>query len=231
MAKIRQPKKVGNDIYGVKSDLALKQKLGETGDTEFRHSDHFHKYFHGYTEVRTEKSNGKYQIQRLYTSDWYIQDLSKKKYVLLRILYTALLLLSASMYLWMMTRNDYDGTRSALVAVPGYIVMVGLILLSASLIAYICTKRKMTWWDQYATSGRVRRYSFITAILMWMTSLCIFANICIGVESVGKEMILGIAILVCGLLIFLIYLIERQIPYKEEKNDTVLPKGELHLIL
>ena len=76
---MRNRQKVGNDIYGVKSDWKLQQRLGETAETGFRHNDHYHKYFHGYTELRIEKPNGKYRIERYYTDDWHVQDCSDRE--------------------------------------------------------------------------------------------------------------------------------------------------------
>ena len=57
-------KKTGSDIYGVKGKRPFRDESPETG---FRHSDHYHRYFRGYTEVRTEKPNGGYRLKRFYT--------------------------------------------------------------------------------------------------------------------------------------------------------------------
>ena len=51
-------RQVGTDIYGVKNGWKLEQRLGDTAETGFRHDDYYHKYFHGYTELRIEKLNG-----------------------------------------------------------------------------------------------------------------------------------------------------------------------------
>ena len=66
-------RQVGTDIYGVKNGWKLEQRLGDTAETGFRHDDYYHKYFHGYTELRIEKPNGKYKIERYYTDSWYRQ--------------------------------------------------------------------------------------------------------------------------------------------------------------
>ena len=57
------------------------------------HSKAYHRFFEGYTEFRVPNPNGKgYTIQRVYTGNYYRQDLTKSQRVLLRLLYVVLFL-------------------------------------------------------------------------------------------------------------------------------------------
>lgn len=223
--------KVGNDIYGVNSDWKLRQRMGETAETGFRHNDRYHKYFHGYTEVRIEKENGKYRIERYYTDDWYVQDVSDSKWLLLKFLQLALSVFSTAGYFWLMARPDLEGNTSRLVAIPGLISVPLLILLLASTIGYVFTKRKMTWWDYHASTGRMMRYTLITGTMLLFTGVLIFVRIFGGVENAAAELKLAFGVMITALAPFIMYYMEKKTDYKTEKNDVQLPSGEAHLIM
>ena len=223
--------KVGNDIYGVKSNWKLESALGDTAETGFRHNTHYHQYFHGYTEVRVEKPNGKYAIERIYTDNWYVQKLSDSRWILTKAVMLLLSFLSAILYIFFMTRDDFAGNVSNIVAIPGFISVILLILLIASTLGFVSTKRKMTWWEQYSSSNRIDKFSLICSVMLGLTGLLIVGNCFLGVENVPKELLLAFGVLVCAFLTFAMYLINKKIDYYEEKNDVVLPEGERHLIL
>lgn len=228
---IRNREKVGNDIYGVKSDWKLKQRLGESAETGFRHNDHYHKYFHGYTEIRIEKENGKYRIERYYTDDWYVQDVSDQKWILWKFLQLILSVFSTIGYFWLMTRPNLEGNTSRIVAIPGLTSVPLLILLLASAIGYVFTKRKMTWWEHHASTERIMRYTLITGTMLLLTGLLILLNIFGGVENAAAECGLAFGVMGTALAPFAMYFLEKKVDYKTEKNDVILPPGEAHLIM
>lgn len=223
-------RQVGTDIYGVKNGWKLEQRLGDTAETGFRHDDYYHKYFHGYTELRIEKPNGKYKIERYYTDNWYRQDCSDKKWILQKILQLGLTLISAFGYFWLMSRPDLEGNTTHLVAIPGFVSVVLLILLVASSIAYAATKRKMTWWEHYASTTRMERYTLLTGGMIVLTGVVDVLQLFSGVRHLGAEIGLAAGILLVGCIPFLMYYLEKKMHYITEKNDVELPPGEKHLI-
>ncbi|MBO6130095.1 MAG: hypothetical protein J6P79_14565 [Pseudobutyrivibrio sp.] len=223
--------KVGNDIYGVKSNWKLESSLGDTAETGFRHNVHYHQYFHGYTEVRVEKPNGKYSIQRIYTEDWYVQKLTKSQWLQVKVLMLILVLFAAFSYCFAMTRSGFEGNLSRIVAIPGFISVILLFLLVASTIGFVSLKRKMTWWEQYSSTNRVDKFSLFASVMLLMTAILIGLNCFFGVESVLKELLLASGVLLSALCTFLMYLINKKIDYFTEKNCAILPEGEKHLIL
>lgn len=218
-----------NDIYGVKrikaNPLEQDEQVPETG---FRHSDHYHRYFRGYTEIRREKPNGGYRVERYYTQPWIVSAASAQVYWLTRFMYASLAILSWILYLFAMLA-DLGSNRSLLVAVPGLPAVILLFLLSVVTVSYICVRRRMTLWEHTASSGRLKRLSLLTGGCMALTAVCkgIFllrsgwgdgelTSLCLTLASAG-----------CAAALFFL---EREVVYTTVPNDTVLPEGEAHEI-
>lgn len=228
---VRSREKVGNDIYGVKNDWKMKQRLGETAETGFRHNDHYHKYFHGYTEVRIEKENGKYRIERYYTDDWYMQDVSDRKWYAYKLLMPLLTVLSAVAYFSLMSLPGLEGNTSHIAAVPGFLAVPVFVLLFASSLGYAGTKRKMTWWEQHTSAQRIKWFSLAEAVLLLLTGLLILFMIFGGTADVAGEIMLGLGVIAAAAGPLAMYVLEHRMRYKTEKNDVKLPDGEYHVIL
>lgn len=231
MAKRKFPEKKGNDIYGVKSNLSRKFRIDDTGETGFRHSNYYHKYFHGYTEVRMAKPDGKYEIRRVYTAPWLVQDVLDERRILIRLLYLLNTVCSALLYIWLMSRPGFSGNTSRLVALPGFSALICLFLQFVSVISYVCTKRRMTWWEQYSGSAKVKNFSLATSVCLILTGVMMLVNIAVSGAAVGKEGLLAAGVWICGGVDFIVYRVEKGMPYREEKNDVILPEGEIHQIL
>ena len=223
--------KIGNDIYGVKSNWKLESSLGDTAETGFRHNYRYHKYFYGYTEVRVEQPNGRYSIKRIYTDDWYRQDINDKTWIMTKFLMLILCAFAAIFYGFVMTREGFSGNTNSIVAIPGFCSVILLILLIAASIQFVFTNRKMTWWEQHSSRERMDKISIVTAAMLGLTSILIIANCFFGVDNIGKEVVLGICVLLCSIACFVMYLINKKIKYITVKNEVQLPEGERHLIL
>jgi archaellum biogenesis protein FlaJ (TadC family) len=75
------------------------QKDGKQGRRGTWHSKAYHRFFEGYSEITVPNSNGKgYRIQRIYTGNYYRQDLTKGQRIMLRGLYVALFLCIAYLF-------------------------------------------------------------------------------------------------------------------------------------
>ena len=223
--------KVGNDIYGVKSNWGLESRLGETAETGFRHNDRYHRYFHGYTEVKTTKPNGGYSISRIYTSEWYVEDCSDTIWFLRKLVNILLCAIASILYLFFMTREGFAGSSSYIVSIPGFFSILLFILLDTSTVAYLFTKRQMTWWEWHSSSKRLTNYPLITGIMLFVTSVTVVINCFIEKAVIKNELLLAVGIMLCGLLVLLIYMFQIKTQYTTKENITELPEGEAHLIL
>ena len=116
------------DIYGVKrmKSSAL-DRNDDSAETGFRHSDAFHCYFRGYTEIRNVKPNGKLDIKRFYTQPWIVNSASDRVYWRNRFMYLLLTAMSAFFCFWSMSR-DLGSNRMWYIAIPEVLTVVLLIL-------------------------------------------------------------------------------------------------------
>ncbi len=224
------PEKVGNDIYGVNSNWKLEQKMGKNTGDGIHRSTYYHRYFRGYTEIRTEKANGGYKVERFYTEPWLVQDVTPMMYVWYRMMYVLLVAVVCVGYFTLMCQDGFGGTCSLLVAIPEFASVIGLILLVAATINYVFMRKRMTLYDHQSSSDNLKKASVIAAVCLAATALMIVINILLGVDSVVKEFRLAGCVLLCAAAALAIYFIERGMPYREEENHTVLPAGEAHEI-
>ncbi len=224
--KKKEPERVGNDIYGVKSNLRLEQEVKKQSKDDITRSKYYHRYYHGYTEIRNEKLNGHISIQRIYTSPWIEQDVTQMAYVYNRIIFAFLTIGTDVLFALMMTSDYFSGTHSILVAIPTFFAFLGLLLLTAALLNYIFMHKKMTWYDHHSASDGLRRASIYTSISLAVTAMCVLINMFFGVTSIGHEILLMAGLLFCAGACLLIWYIEKNIPYKEIPNTTKLPPGE-----
>lgn len=226
----REPEKVGHDIYGVQSGWKTDQKIGKSADTGFHHSAYFHKYFRGYTEVRTDKPGGGYRIERVYTQPWVIQDVSDQVYVLYRMVYVLLLLVIGVLFYRAAATGGRAGNHSFLGAVGVVASVVCLILLAASVVNYCFIRRRMTLWDHQSSSGNLKKAAIAATAAMMVSAILIVVNCLFGVESIFSELQLAGSLLVPAVLSLAIFFLEKNVSYREEPNHTVLPDGEKHEI-
>lgn len=219
-----------DDIYGVKQIKSNPlEKDNEAAETGFRHSDAYHRYFRGYTEIRTPKENGRFAIVRYYTQPWIVNTASDKDYVWKRILIFLLLAFSWITYLWGMCM-PVGSNRWHIAAVPGLTAVILLVIFSAVTGIYLFIPRKMTLWQHESTSERLKRMACATGGCMGLAAAAKLAYMlvrqCDGVmEPVSLAVTAAAAVsLIC------IYFLERKNVYTTVPNETVLPEGEAHEI-
>lgn len=228
--KKREPEKAGHDIYGVQSGWKTDQRLGESADSGFRHSACFHKYFRGYTEVRIAKPGGGCRIERFYTRPWLVQDVPDRVYVLYRAVYVLIFLGAAALFYRAAATEGRAGNRSVPGAVGVVASVVCLILLAAAVLNYCFIRRRMTLWDHQSSSGNLKKAALAAAAAMTACAALVAVNCMSGVESVLLELQLAGEMLIPAALSLAICFLEKNVPYREEPNDTVLPEGEKHEI-
>lgn len=221
-----------SDIYGIKkmNDSPFTRKgEKEAPESGRRHSDYYHKYFRGYTEVRQLNAKGRVVIERVYTQPWIVCGLSTGKYWLLRMLYAVLTIMSAVLFVTALTQK-IPGNYSWIVAIPGYASAVLLILLAASILMYIIAEKKMTQWGHISSTKRLKAASFAVAIGQLLTAIALIIYAIITRIYVSESLICAAVILLSAICSGAMFLVERSVPYTEIPNETKLPAGDAYEI-
>ena len=218
-----------SDIYGVKrlksNPLDRDNDVPETG---FRHSDAYHRYFRGYTEIRIPKDNGRFEIQRYYTQPWIVSTASLTHYRLRKLLMIGLLISIWGAYITGMCL-PLESNRWWVTAIPGLIAVITLMILSAVVVNCLFARRKMTLWEYESTSKRLIQLSGITGgcfgitVLAKLAYLLFYGNVKAELSGCGL-------VLTALLTTATIHIMERRTEYTTVANDTVLPEGEAHEI-
>lgn len=216
------------DIYGVRRDKPAGDRLPDA-PSKRSFNRHYHNYFRGYTEIRRTDEKGRVKIERYYTHPWMVSGLSAGKYWLLRALYALLTAAAVVLYIVSLTRN-IPATRSWIVALPGLPASVVLFLLAMAVIQYAFVPRRMTQWDHLSSTRSVKRAALATAIILAVAALTAVVFLLIDGREAAGTLLCALGLLAgagCG---FVMYWIERKVPYREIPNDTKLPEGEAHEI-
>lgn len=220
------------DIYGVKSKKEDPlSRFGEVDapETGRRHSDYYHKYFRGYTEIRKLNEKGRVRVERYYVRPWIVSDLPTGKYWLLRLLYAVLTAVSAGLFIVALLQR-VPSNYSMIVALPGYISILLLFLLAVVVVSYIFVPRKMTLWDHSSSTGRLKKLSLAAGIGQLLTALATVIFLLRYGFFVTETMQCVFLMAVAGLCSGAMYFVERKVPYTEIPNETKLPAGEAHEI-
>lgn len=231
----RHGQKVGNDIYGVRGRRfepgdTLNDRQSDAPETGFRHNDHYHRYFRGYTEVRNVKPNGKISIERIYTSPWQVLDVPDQMYVPVKLFYLLLSIIIAAVYIIALSQTSALSNSSFYVAVPGIFAMAGIFLNFAVSIIYLATKRRMTYYDKRLSSGRLKVCSLICGITLALTFIAKVVFMILNKAFTLPEILTALAVIVCGAVAFAENRIESKMPYREEDNTTPVPEGDTYEI-
>lgn len=226
------------NLYGISQkdpiSKAYDELGGESGGTGFRHSRYYHNFYRGYTEVRTEEFNGKrwrYRSQLIYTAPYKQADVSSEAYLYYLISYVVLTILAILCYLKALTEPAVPGNSSVLVAIPGFLTVVPLILLIVSLLGYLFRKKRMTLYAWSGSSKRLKFSGLAVGIGEAATALASLAAIFVypGTPVKNALLCIGMLLLGAGAGFFLFYL-ENNMPYVDVENTVSVPEGEVHEI-
>ena len=217
-----------DDIYGVKrmKSNPLEQD-NDAPETGFRHSDSYHRFFRGYTEIRVPKEKGRFQIQRFYTQPWIVSTESSKDYRLKRVWMLLLLAFSWGAYITGMCLPA-GSNRWWVTAIPGFGTVIALVLLSAAAVNYLFAPRKMTLWGYESTAKRLKLLSAGTGGCMAATLAAKLVYLLL--YGGAMEIRSGAKVLAAALAVGAIHRMERRTEYTTLPNDTALPEGEAYEI-
>lgn len=179
----------------------------------------FNRSFEGYVENLVVDKNGKSRIERTYVGPYYRQELNFTKYVVLRFLYFFLFLISGAAFFCGNTMIDVGKTVIYL-ALPQALAFLGYVCIFVALILYVTAKRDMTIGVYRETSHTLKLFSALTAICCVLACVAGVVFLC-ALSDVLLSQILGLGLQVLGgLLVFLIYIIERSVRYSVKENPN-----------
>lgn len=231
-----QPGGVDN-FYGNKGkDAAGKAEAKYFGDDEsaIRHSRHYHDYFRGYTEVRTENPQNRwkpYKIQRVYTAPWIEPDMERPLYLSYCCAYVLLTAICAVLFVTALIDRQVPGNYSWIVAIPGYSSVLAVFLLAVGTGAYLLRPRRMTLYEHSSSAGRLKIFALAAAIGCGLTALTSLGFLLLaGQGETARSLITAAKLAGASTAALGVWLLERNMSYREIKNTTKLPEGEAHRI-
>jgi len=190
------------------------------------HSISYHNHFEGYAEYYVPKKNGKgKKIQHVYVGEYYSQDLTRLRWVLLRFLYAVLFLGGASAGIWGAC-IPVESNRIWYVNLPEALVLPCMFWTFLTFIAYLGAVQEMKKGTyRFAIQG-IRIGALLTSVCLLLSAIATAAFTFLHQNKYDSQELLSMGLLfAAALVMFAIYLIERQIPYKVRENDTPLPSG------
>jgi hypothetical protein len=178
------------------------------------HNKAYHRYFEGYTEISVPSPNGKGTvIQRIYTGDYYRQDLAKPQRILLRALYLVLYLCAVYLFvssavLPLPSNSTWYVTISQAVSIPF------LFWLAIVLVSYLPAGYDMTI-NEYRSSSLALKKSTIGAAISLGTAALV-TLVFIFLNQADRQLVelpSMVKYLVGGLSVFLMNRIENKVNY------------------
>ena len=189
-------------------------KGGKPKRSGIAHSKAYHRFFEGYAEVSVPNPDGKgYRIQRVYTGNYYRQDLTQGQRIRLRGLYVALFLCIA--YLFVSSAILPLTSNSTWYAVlPQAVSVPFLFWIVVAFFSYLPAERDMTIADYRSSSLSLRNATLGSAICLGITALATLIFIALHPsDELLRELLSAGKYLAGGLIALLMYRIEIKVKY------------------
>lgn len=200
---------------GLKDQLRSSlQKDGKQSKRGTWHSKAYHRFFEGYSEISVPNSNGKgNRIQRIYTGNYYRQDLTKSQRILLRVLYVALFLCVA--YLFVSSAILPLASNSTwYVVLPQVISIPFLFWIVISFFSYLPAERDMTINGYRSSSLALQKATLISAVSLGFSACSMLVFMLLNRSDVlSVELICAVKYFVGGLIALSLNRVEKKINY------------------
>jgi hypothetical protein len=195
----------------IRNSLQKDEKRGKPGTW---HSTAYHRFFEGYSEVAVPRINGKGTIiQRIYTGNYYRQDLTNRQRILVRILYALMFLgivylFVSSATLPLSSNTTWYVVISQVVSVP-FLFWIFIIFLS-----YLPAGRDLTIDGYRSSSLALKKATMSAAVSLGVVSLAMLVFVILNMSNMLlDELLLIIKYLVGGLLALTMNRIECKLKY------------------
>jgi archaellum biogenesis protein FlaJ (TadC family) len=205
----------------------LRNSLQKDGKQDKRgtwHSKAYHRFFEGYSEITVPEPNGKgYRIQRIYTGNYYRQDLMKSRRTLLRILYVALFL--GAVYLFVSSAVLPLASNSTwYVVLPQVVSIPFLFWILIAFFYYLPAKRDLTINGYRSSSLALQKATLGAAVSLGIAAFAtlVFVQLNLSGEHSG-ELLCAVKYLAGGLLALSMNRIEKKVNYLIIPSQNKLP--------
>lgn len=193
------------------------------------HSKAYDRFFEGYSEFTVPKTDGKgYKIQRVYTGNYYCQDLTKGQRILFRLLYFVLFL--CAMYLFISSASSPLVMNSTWYVVITQVICIPFLFwIGITLVFYYLPAQKNLTIHEYRSSSLSLQKaalgsSICLSVVAFSALIFVLLNQSIGLVS---ELVCVIQLFTGGLLMFLIYRIEKNVKYQILPSQNKPPADAL----
>lgn len=194
-------------------------EMGER-ETGFRHRNYYHKHFQGYTEIRRVNAKGRVISERHYTAPWQHHCLTNRQWVLTKVAYILGALISSFLFLWSLVQW-VPSNSATIVAAPGFLSGLLLVLLWMAVFAYVTAPRKMTLWEYRSGKSKIELFTRLFAAGALLTAIAKIVFICVWANFSWDGEILGLLALVLSAVpSILMFLFERRMNYEELENTN-----------
>ena len=189
------------------------------------HSAAYHRHFEGWSEFEEQKTNGKVRIRRVYTGAWYRQDLSDRRRILLKLLFSSLFVFAAVLFI-ICAAQYIKSNQCWYVAITQAGAIVGLVWMGIGLFNYLTAKKNMTISEHRSSSGTLRVGSMIVSISFTAAMLMTLLFVLLEHTDimVGREVMCAAGYLICGVAVFTVNRIEGKIRYIETPSGNEAPR-------
>jgi hypothetical protein len=188
------------------------------------HSKAYHRFFEGYSEITVPKPNGKgYRIQRIYTGNYYRQDLTKGQRILLRGLYIILFLCIAYLFgssaiLPVASNSTWYVILTQVVSIPF------LFWILIAFFSYLPAERDMTIADYRSSSLSLQKAALGSAISLGIATLVTLVFMLLNLSNEPLlELLCAVKYLAGGLIALSVNRIERKVNYLIIPSQTPIP--------
>jgi hypothetical protein len=184
----------------------------------------YHRFFEGYTEVTVPNPDGKgSKIQRIYTGNYYRQDLTKHQRILLRLLYVVLYL--GAVYLFVSSATLPVSSNSTWYVVLTQVLTVPFLFwILIVFFSYLPASLDMTINDYRSASLALKKATLYSVVSTGMVALATLVFILLNrSDEPLLELLCAVKYLVAGLLLLALNRVEKKVNYLIIPSRNELP--------
>jgi hypothetical protein len=190
----------------------------------------YHRFFEGYSEIKVDKPMGKgSKIKRIYTGNFFRQDLSKKKRFLAKAVHAILYLLAVGLFM-LNAIFPLKSNTAWYTVLPAAMSILFLFWAAIALFSYIPAKKEMTIAEYRFSSLYLKKAALGSSICLSAAALSTIAFIMLNpCEQILQEIIYGMKYMAAGLLMMAVYRIEEKIQYLEVPSKNTSPENSVEI--
>ena len=177
------------------------------------------RYFADY-DVKKEYNprRGRMETKRVYVGEYYIQDITMRQKILIRVLYLALFIASVALFVHCACQSTGSNfawyvTLPQVVCVPAMMWMVGGFMM------YLPGIGKIQKWDYKHGAVTLRRTSLVSAVCLGVMALGTLAFYVFHREESDSQTLLNVLLFgLAACMMAAVFITEKKIPYRILEN-------------